>query len=592
MRHHKLLFLALGALPLALFVLTSCPVALASWKPDRQVSYTPGRSGLSQSNAKSVAFDSSGTAHVVWHDDSFGNYELFYLRFDTLTTFPAEPRRLTRNSGMSREGSIALLADSTVLVTWSEDTDRAFSVIDFLRFHPDSSGLTDSGMVNTELLTCVNSAVAAGPDTSAHIIWAQSTGLLYNIFYRKWKHGWEAAPLNISNSPGLCASPCIAVSESGDVHVAWSDNVTGNYEIFYRKYTNASGWGPVERVSNSYKLAWTPTIAVDRSSSVFVAWADKREGFYDIYFRRFLEGIGWGNEKRLSVNMSISANPSASTDCDGNLHVVWEDFRDGNDEIYYRRVTSSDGPGWDPIETRLTKDLATSWDASVVADCSGNVHVVWADGRLGNFEIFYKLGIQPVPVSVELLSFQAECTASGVMLTWELDSDSPLTFLDIYRQEDDTGVLMKLTETSLLDVSQYLDGSAEVGKEYVYFLAVWEGKGDEETMFGPLRVHFDPQAVHATPGLAVWPNPSRGVLNVQLSPWRTEAPYSLRLYDVAGRFLQEIASGRSLNSAVSLTWNVPEVPGGRLGPGVYIVSLEAGGLRVERKVLILGRLPR
>jgi hypothetical protein len=275
-------------------------------------------------------------------------------------------------------------------------------------------------------------------------------------------------------------------------------------------------------------------------------------------------------------------------DCDGNLHIVWEDYRDGNDEIYYRRITDSEGPGWDPADTRLTNDSNTSWDPSVVADCAGNVHVLWADNRSSNFDIYYKLGIAPVPVDVDLLDFHAECKNGGVLLEWQVVSDGPPAFFDIFREDVEGGVLRKLTETSLYGSTQYLDASAEAGRTYLYYLGVWQGEGNDETMFGPLTVAFAPPAVTAGEMLAVWPNPSRGLLNITFMAKEAGAPYRLALFDAHGRFVREVASGRGAGSPSTLAWEVPPDIRRELSPGIYFVTLESEGKRAEKKVLLLG----
>jgi hypothetical protein len=267
---------------------------------------------------------------------------------------------------------------------------------------------------------------------------------------------------------------------------------------------------------------------------------------------------------------------------------VWEDYRDGNDEIYYKRVTTGQGPGWDPVDTRLTNNIFTSWDPSVVADCAGNVHVLWADNRSSNFEIYYKLGIAPVPVSVELLDFHAECTADGVLLKWETVSDSPLAFFDVFREEESEGVLRKLTDTSLFGSTEFKDTSAQQGRSYFYYLGVWEGEGTDETMFGPLAVTFNPPAVPVARTLLVWPNPSRGVLNIAFRSGQAGAAFRLSLYDVRGRFVREVASGKTAGDTFSLSWEFPRSLRSENLQGIYIVCLELAGKRFDRKVLLLG----
>ncbi len=69
------------------------------------------------------------------------------------------------------------------------------------------------------------------------------------------------------------------------------------------------------------------------------------------------------------------------------VHIVWRDYRDGNDEIYYKRSIDG-GLSWN-ADTRLTNNPASSFTPSLAI--SGQVvHVVWQDNRDGNKEIYYK----------------------------------------------------------------------------------------------------------------------------------------------------------------------------------------------------------
>ena len=72
-----------------------------------------------------------------------------------------------------------------------------------------------------------------------------------------------------------------------------------------------------------------------------------------------------------------------------DVHVVWEDERDGNQEIYYKRSTD-DGVSWGS-DTRLTNSADSSSCPSVAVTGTA-VHVFWSDKRNGNFEPYHKRG--------------------------------------------------------------------------------------------------------------------------------------------------------------------------------------------------------
>jgi len=180
---------------------------------------------------------------------------------------------------------------------------------------------------------------------------------------------------------------CIAAS-GNVVHVVWFDYRDGNPEIYYKRSTDAGvSWLPDTRLTNNTAASWVPSIVVS-GSVVHVVWEDYRDGNYEIYYKRSTDGgVSWSADTRLTNATAESWYPSITVS-GSVVHVVWEDTRDGEDwAIYYKRSTDA-GVTWG-TDTRLTYNTANSRSPSVTV--SGSVvHVVSYDFRDGNFEIYYK----------------------------------------------------------------------------------------------------------------------------------------------------------------------------------------------------------
>ena len=87
-----------------------------------------------------------------------------------------------------------------------------------------------------------------------------------------------------------------------------------------------------------------------------------------------------------------SYGPSVVTDSLGNIHVVWyERISVPDADVHYRKSTDG-GMSW--TTKRLTWNTDGQWTPSIAIDSSDNIHVVWYDEAPGNFEIYYKRGIQ------------------------------------------------------------------------------------------------------------------------------------------------------------------------------------------------------
>ena len=93
------------------------------------------------------------------------------------------------------------------------------------------------------------------------------------------------------------------------------------------------------------------------------------------------------SEMRLANVSSRSDQPSIAQDSLGNVHLVWMDTRDGNDEIYYKMFSVSGTLLID--DTRLTSDASKSKRPIIGVDSAGKVHIVWQDKRFGDTEVFY-----------------------------------------------------------------------------------------------------------------------------------------------------------------------------------------------------------
>jgi hypothetical protein len=87
-----------------------------------------------------------------------------------------------------------------------------------------------------------------------------------------------------------------------------------------------------------------PNIAVS-GSVVHLVWFDLRDGNYEIYYNRSADGgINWETDTRITNELAFSFYPSVAVS--GNMvHIVWQDTRDGNNEIYYKRNPTGDPVG-------------------------------------------------------------------------------------------------------------------------------------------------------------------------------------------------------------------------------------------------------
>lgn len=255
---------------------------------------------------------------------------------------------------------------------------------------------------------------------------------------------------------------CLAAS-GNFLHVIWYDTRYGNWELFYKRSTNMGvTWEADVNLTNYDNLISAfPSIAVS-GVNVYVVWDDSRDGNNEIYFKRSTDqGLTWETDTRLTHNYAYSLNPSLAVS-GSELHVVWRDSRDGNAEIYYKRSTDG-GISWE-ADKRLTDNPSTSANASVAVS-QLLVSVVWEDSRQGNTEIYYKHSIDGgsnwssdtrlTSTSANSNNPSVAIAGSVVHVIWE---DRPEVQPEIYYQRSTDGGTTWETETRLTNdqnVSEY-----------------------------------------------------------------------------------------------------------------------------------------
>lgn len=244
-------------------------------------------------------------------------------------------------------------------------------------------------LTNTPSWTWQPCIIVSG--SSVHMVYHDYCEGWWDIYYlRSTNSGLTWGPqIRLMNDAAFSGFPSICASDSV-LHVVWGDKRAGNHEIFYKRSTNGgTDWEADFRLTYMDTSSVAPCIGVSESA-VYVVWSDKhgeQEGIWKIYFKRSVDGgLTWGPDTRLTYNTgeSFMANLAVS---DSALFVVWHDDSDGNMEIYYKNSIDG-GLNWGS-DIRLTDDPAESQYA-FIAVSGTHVHVVWNDNRDGNNEIYYK----------------------------------------------------------------------------------------------------------------------------------------------------------------------------------------------------------
>lgn len=394
------LFVVLISLSPLLLVI---PTAVnAQWEPDIRLTFNDSASYTSWNNARCIATGLGGHVFVVWYDKRDGDEEIYYKRSsDDGVSWDTVDTRLTKAPGLSEYPSLAV-SDSTIHIVWSDYRDGVRSEVYYKR--STDLGLTWNPDIRLTYDTCSSwfpSVASSG--LFVHVAWMDKPFITQRaeIFYLRSTDGGASwlPDIQLTFDSSYSQIPAVSVADS-IVHVAWQGRRDGNEEIYYKRSTNGgASWLPHTRLTYDTSRSYSAAIAA-LGSSVHVVWYDMRGWNWDIYYKRSTDdGATWTPDIRLTDDLGGSYFPTV-VPSGNNIHVVWEDNRDGDYELYYKRSTD-EGETWSTDE-RLTNDLGYSYFPSVAVSGT-KVHVVWQDDRhRANYpEIYYKRNPTGNPSSVD-----------------------------------------------------------------------------------------------------------------------------------------------------------------------------------------------
>ncbi len=383
---------------LYIFIFFFYGISFSQWQPDLRLTYDTGSCFVSLNNARCVAINEN-IVHIVWCDERDGNREIYYKRSTNNGINWQQDVRLTNNTAVSWRPSIAVVG-SLVHTVWCDNRNGNYEI--YYKYS-NNNGVDWSNDIRLTYDSNISWAPSLAVNGSMiHIVWEETRDGNEEIYYKRSTNGgmnWSE-DIRLTNNPLSSLYPSIAVS-GNFIHVTWYDFRTGNRAIFYKRSTDSGiTWGQDIQITGNSVDSYNPAIAVS-GQTVHITWHDRRDVNEEIfYIRSSNQGIDWSQEKRLTFTSGVSWYPSIAVS-GINVHIAWYDNYEGNYKIYYCR-SLNDGIDWEQ-NTRLTNNTSESLRPSIAV--SGSiVHIIWNDYRDGDWEIYYKQNPTGNPIGIKKIN--------------------------------------------------------------------------------------------------------------------------------------------------------------------------------------------
>lgn len=252
---------------------------------------------------------------------------------------------------------------------------------------------------------------------------------------------------------------------SGGIIVAWLIGSSGQGEIVAQRFDAAGRtlWGtPGVYLETTSKLADACAIVGDGAGgATFVTIRVNASNQYAVRARRVsAAGTSMWLTEACAASAGFRANPVAVAGTSGYIHVGWQDWRNGNWDIYTQQIDATGVNRFTSSGVQLTTSTDDDSELSMVADGFGGTIVAWrsqsavtgADIYLQHWADGFGYWGAHVPLLAAASGDQTRPTLladanHGAIITWQ---DSRNGNLDIYAQRfNSNGVAQWATGTVL-----------------------------------------------------------------------------------------------------------------------------------------------
>jgi len=349
-----------------------------------------------------TAANSSGNFVIVWQDSRNLYYDIYAQRIANDGSLSGDNFRVNNDIGSANQFSPVNTVDGNgnFVIAWN---DHRGGLTDIYARRFDNEGNTlvpdfkvndDQGIAHHEYVD-----IAGNSSGSFVIIWrdTRSNGDA-DVYGQMFGNDGSAKGSNfrVNDDAGgvYQQNPAVAMDSAGGFIVVWQDDRNGNDDIFAQRYA-----GDGTAIESNYQISddnsnakqTKPDISVDAEGSFFVIWEDKRDGNQDV-FVQILSNDGIMVENNFELN-DVSGNdghydPVISAYGNGNFVGAWEAYRNDRSVIYAQIFTAAGNVYGGNFMVNSDTSEAYRGYPGIAADDSGNFVVVWQDERDGDPDVF------------------------------------------------------------------------------------------------------------------------------------------------------------------------------------------------------------
>ncbi len=146
---------------------------------------------------------------------------------------------------------------------------------------------------------------------------------------------------------------------------------------------------PIAVAANTQKNV---SMSSDTKKGAFIVWEDKRNGTSDDIYAQRINSVGFvkwsANGVQVCTNNNEQNSISSIEDGNGGIIITWDDYRNGEADIYAQKIDSNGIVQWAANGVPVCSKPLSQKGTKLVSDGAGGAIVVWQDSLLGSTDIY------------------------------------------------------------------------------------------------------------------------------------------------------------------------------------------------------------
>lgn len=304
-----------------------------------------------------IAMDRNGNAVAVWYQAGEDNRANIWANYFTPANGWGSAELIENFSGTATNPQLKMDAQGNALVVWDQaDDSNNIPGLGFNSFSP-VTGWGKAGLINIEGMWVdggTDFQFAVDASGNALIVWKDefvfSAGLWANYYTRG--SGWSAPMPVYSDTEGMARPFKLAMNVNGQAMLVWNE-FNGRTRVKASYFIREEGWSqPIQVDKDDLEYTYNPIVAIDAGGNAIAVWVqdgsrDPNGRAQNLWVNRYDYQTGWGVAELLETDADYSADSAqVMLDAGGNGVGAWrQQNSNGEWNIWARRFVKSVGWG-------------------------------------------------------------------------------------------------------------------------------------------------------------------------------------------------------------------------------------------------------